>query len=406
MGLPLLAFEYRLYPNRVQIAGLENSLELCRQAYNFLLEKLNFQSVQGKIDVGELQHSLVELKEKSPEFNGVYSKALQPECGRLRANLRSLAALKRIGRNVGKLRFKGREWFKTFSYNQSGFRLSQTKAKKGILELSKIGGINVKLHRPFDGRIKQVTLKNRCGKWYAIIITDAVAKRVCGDAVVGIDLGVNHFLVDSKGCVVAHPHNIDKYAEKMVIAQRNLARKKRGSKNRLKARLRVAKIHDNVLRARKDFLHKISSKYVAKCKTIVVEDLNIAGIVRSSYNARNVVDASWGRFLQMLCFKAESAGCRVVNVNPINTSRECCNCGYLKDMPLWQRTFKCDSCGMELDRDLNAAKNILYRFTGREPVLARELPSTQAIGQGGLMKQKAMQLKRMSLKCTNRFSSR
>ena len=166
----MLSYEFRLYPNQIGRFGLERSLEFCRQAYNFLLGKLNQQSLAGKIDVGAIKHSIVELKYLNPEFNEVYSKALQPECDRLFSNLCSLSALKRKGKKVGALRFKGRDWFKTFSYNQSGFWLEMLKGKKGVLHLSKIGGIKIRVHRQVEGKIKQVTLKNRLGKWFAILI--------------------------------------------------------------------------------------------------------------------------------------------------------------------------------------------------------------------------------------------
>ncbi|MBI4210667.1 MAG: transposase [Candidatus Diapherotrites archaeon] len=292
----MLSYVFRLYPNRIQALGLERSLELCRQAYNFLLEKLNQQSLSGKIDVGAVKHSIVELKNVRPEFNEVYSKALQPECDRLFSNLRSLRRLKKNGTKVGALRFKGKDWFKTFSYNQSGFGLEMVKSKKGILHLSKIGSIKIKVHRSVEGNIRQVTLKNRLGKWFAILITNATPKRMCGEKVLGLDLGINNYLVDSDGDKVAHPHNVDKYAQRLALAQRDLARKKKGSGNRKKARLWVAKVHEKIERSRNDFLHKLSAIYVRKCREIVVEDLNIAGMARSARNARNIMDASWQGF--------------------------------------------------------------------------------------------------------------
>ncbi|MBI4210097.1 MAG: IS200/IS605 family element transposase accessory protein TnpB, partial [Candidatus Diapherotrites archaeon] len=326
----------------------------------------------------------------------VYSKALQPECDRLFSNLRSLKALKKKGRKVGALRFKGKDWFKTFSYNQSGFRLEMVKSKKGILHLSKIGTINIKVHRPIEGRVKQVTLKNRLGKWFAILITDANPKRMCGKKVLGLDLGISNYLVDSNGNRVAHPHNIDKHVQCLTLAQRDLARKKRGSGNRKKARLTVAKVHEKIERARNDFLHKLSAKYVKGCRTIVVEDLNIVGMARSARNARNIMDSSWARFLQMLAYKAGSAGCELAKVNPRNTTKACSKCGNIQEMPLWQRTYSCGNCGIELDRDYNAAINILNKYTGRVPALARESPST-LVGQGDSMKQETTLVERLAV---------
>jgi len=406
-GWVVLSYVFRLYPNMGQRAALDFSLESCRQTYNSLLEKLRQQSRDGKIDAGKIKHSIVDLKKARPELSGVYSKALQPECDRLFSNLRSLKQLKKNGKKVGMLRFKGKDWFKTFSYSQSGFKLEMLKGKKGVLRLSKIGGIKVKVHRPVEGKIKQVTLKNRLGKWFAILITEANPARMHGEKVLGIDLGINNYLVDSEGIRVAHPHNIDKYAKRLAFAQTNLARKKRGSSNKQKARFEVAKVHGKIERSRNDFLHKLSSAYVGKCKTIVVEDLNVTGMMRSFRNARNIADASWSKFLQMLAYKAASAGCELAKINPRNTTKTCSKCGSIREMPLWKRTYSCGSCGVELDRDYNAAINILHKFTGREPALAREPPTTQAIGQGGLMKQETTTLKQLAiLSDACRFSGR
>ncbi|MBI4210621.1 MAG: IS200/IS605 family element transposase accessory protein TnpB [Candidatus Diapherotrites archaeon] len=386
----MISYAFRLYPNRVQALGLVHSLELCRQAYNFLLEKLR----TGKASRNKVQHELVKLKKARSEFNEVHSKALQLESYRLFSNLRSLKALKKKGRKVGALRFKGKDWFKTFSYNQFGFKLEMVKSKKGILHLSKIGNIKIKVHRPVEGRIKQVTLKNRLGKWFAILITDANPKRVCGEKVLGLDLGINNYLVDSEGNKISHPHNIGKHAQRLALAQRDLARKRKGSSNRKKARLAVAKVHEKIERCRNDFLHKLSAKYVKGCRTIVVEDLNIIGMVHSARNARNIMDSSWARFLQMLAYKAGSAGCELAKISPRNTTKTCSRCGSLKEMPLWQRTYKCGDCGVVMDRDYNSAVNILNKFMGRGPALARE-PSNTKFWQGDSMKQEAMASQRL-----------
>ncbi len=245
------------------------------------------------------------------------------------------------------------------------------------------------------------------GKWFAILVTDANPKRVHGEKVIGIDLGINNYLVDSDGNKAAHPHNIDKHQSALALAQRNLARKKRGSSNRKKARFAVAKVHEKIERARNDFLHKLSAGYVMKCRAIVVEDLNVIGMMRSIHNARNMADASWAKFLQMLRYKAESAGCEFAKVNPKNTTKTCSRCGSIKEMPLWERTYRCGNCGIVMDRDYNSSINILNKFTGREPALAREPPATRAIGQGGSMKQETTTLKQFAvLSSACRFSGR
>jgi len=153
-------YKFRMYPNKQVREKLDFALDICRQTYNNLLEEMNN---QVKINRGEIQHKIVTLKETRPELKEVYSKTLQYECYRLFSNLSALRELKKKGHKVGRLRFKGKEWFKTMSYNQSGFSFEQDK-KKGLLHLSKIGNIKVKSHRLVEGSIKQVTLKKSLGK--------------------------------------------------------------------------------------------------------------------------------------------------------------------------------------------------------------------------------------------------
>ena len=237
--------------------------------------------------------------------------------------------------------------------------------------------------------IKQITLKKSLGKWYAMIVTDFIQVRNCGEKEIGIDLGINNYIMDSEGNSIAHPKTIDKYADELKTAQQDLSRKKKGSHNRSKARFRVAKVHEKIERVRNDFLHKLSNQYVKDCKLIVVENLAIKDMMQSSYNAKNIADASWNRFIQFLCYKAESAGCKVEKINPKNTTKQCSNCGNLQKMPLWIRTYKCSSCGFEIDRDLNSAINIKSKFIGSERANVENNSSVQ-IEQELSMKQEAI----------------
>jgi len=378
-------YKFAMYPSKQSREKLDLSLDICRQTYNNLLEEMNN---QVKINRKAVQHKIVLLKETKPELKQVYSKTLQYECYRLFSNLSALRELKKHGKKVGRLRFKGRDWFKTISYNQSGFWFEQ-KGKKGILELSKIGIIQVKSHRQVEGNIKQITLKKSLGKWYCMIVTDFIQKRICGEKEIGIDLGINNYIMDSEGNSITHPKIIDKYADELKIAQQDLSRKKKGSHNRSKARFRVAKIHDKIERVRNDFLHKLSNQYIENCKLIVVENLAIKEMMGSCYNAKNIADASWGKFVQYLTYKAESADCKIVKIDPKNTTKQCSNCGNIQKMPLWIRTYKCNSCGFEINRDLNAAINIKNKFIGSERANVENNPSVQ-IEQGLSMKQEAI----------------
>jgi len=383
----MIAYKFRMYPNEETKEKLDFALDICRQTYNNLLEEMNN---QVKIDRKAVQHKIVELKKINSELKKIYSKTLQYECYRLFSNLSALRELKKHGKKVGRLRFKGKDWFKTISYNQSGFWFEQ-KGKRGILELSKIGIIKIKSHRQVEGKIKQITIKKSLGKWYCMVVTDLIQKRVCGEKEIGIDFGINNYIMDSEGNSIAHPKTIDKYATKLKIAQQDLSKKKKGSHNRSKSRFRVAKLHEKIEKTRNDFLHKLSYKYVKDCKLIVLEDLQIKNMMQSFYNAKNIADASWGRFVQFLCYKAESASCKVEKINPKNTTKKCSNCGNLQRIPLWIRTYKCSCCGFEIDRDLNSAINIKNKFMSQELAHVENNPSVQ-IEQGLSMKQEALSL--------------
>ena len=349
----MITYKFRLYPNKEHREKLDCALDICRQTYNILLEELNNQVI---IDKNIIASVLPDLKICEPRFKDVYSKALQPVVDQLFRNLSALSAIKKKGRRVGRLRFKGKGWYKTFSYNQSGFKLD-SKTKK--LSLSKIGDVNIKLHREVEGVIKQVTLKKSNNNWYAYIITDAKIKRKCGKKTLGVDLGINNFLVDSEGSKVEHPKILENNLNILKIKQKKLSKKKKGSNNRKKAKKKLSKLHEKITNTRNDFLHKTSTELIKKSKIIILEKLNIKQMMQQPhFNAKNIADSSWNRFVQLLTYKADNAGCKIIRVNPKNTTKTCSNCGSVQDMPLHKRTYECQFCSLVLDRDHNAAINI------------------------------------------------
>ncbi len=348
----MLANKFRLYPNKEQTEKLEFALDTCRQAYNMMLGELNEQIV---IDRNMIQAMLPDLKICEPKFKQVYSKTLQYECYRLFSNLSALRVLKGNHKKVGRLRFKGKGWFKTINYNQSGFSLENNK-----LHLSKIGEIKIKVHRKVIGNIKQIQIKRELNKWYAIIITNAKKEINCGERIIGIDLGINNYLVYNDGNKIKNPKILEHNLKKLKYLNKELSRKKKGSNNRNKARIKLQKLYLQISNKRDDFLHKLTTNLVKDCKIIVMEDLNIKQMSQQKYfNSRNMLDCSWGKFATFLDYKAESAGCQVIKVNPKNTTKTCSQCGSIQDMPLYKRTYECVECDFVIDRDYNSAKNIL-----------------------------------------------
>ena len=383
-----ITYKFRLYPKKAEQEKLETAREICRQTYNYLLAELDEGYTKN-----EIQNYLLDLKVCYPEMNDVHSKVLQMENQRLFGNLSSLVKLKKHGKKVGRLRFKGKNWFKTFTYNQSGFELIHLRAKKGILFLSKIGDIPIKLHRRVEGNIKNITVKKSNGRWYASISTDAVIKRVCGDKEIGIDVGIENYIYDSEGNVYENPKHFDNYHQELKTAQQSLSKKEKRSNSRIKARFRVAKIHEKIANARDDFIHKLSTNFIKKCKFIAIEKLNIKNLIGISYNAKNIADASWGKLSCYLHYKAENAGCVVIDVDPAYTTRDCNFCGYRnRKLFLWQRKFCCEECGKELPRDYNSAMNILAR--GKELASLEKASNTeQLVQQEVSMKAEAITLK-------------
>lgn len=354
-----ITHKFRLYPSGQMEQKLLWTLEKCRLVYNDMLDGLNKQDKPNRL---ELQAMLPKLKQQYPELQDVYSKTLQYEPYRLFSNLRALAQLKKRGRKVGKLRFKGRAWFKTFTYNQSGFRIEMTGKRCQTLCLSKIGEIPIRMHRSFRGTIKQITIKKyKSGKWYASLSVEqkkAIKPHRMRKAV-GIDLGLTNIVTDSDNRHTCSPQYLRKSLKKLRRESRRFSRTKKKSNNRDKQRIGLAKVYERINNQRDDFLHKLSYAYIKKYDFIAVENLRISNMVKNKYLSLSIMDASWSRFMQFLSYKAENAGKIVVKVEPKNTSQKCSQCGEMVKKSLKVRMHKCPYCGIKLDRDYNASLNIL-----------------------------------------------
>ena len=325
----------RIYPSKTIQERLNEQIELCRWLYNRLLWECNkARENGGKITKGEAQAMIVELKKENPKLKKVYSKVLQMVNYQLFSNMRALSRLKKKGRKIGRLRYK-EGWFKTLNFNQSGFKLSER------LILSKVGEIPIKPHREIKGVIKGVIIKReKSGKWFAIFqVEDKPEPLPKINREVGIDVGVKHFLTDSVGRQIENPRFYEKSLKRIRWLHKELSRKKKGSNNREKARVRLAKVYEKLINQRNDFLHKLSRFYVDNYDVIVMEGLRITNMVRNHWLAKAILDSSWNKFFEMLSYKAERAGRIVLKVNPRGTSKGDEN----------------------LDRDYRASINILNR---------------------------------------------
>jgi putative transposase len=356
----MLAYKLRLYPNKEEERRLLRTKELCRQTYNKFLELY----YGGEHDRFKLQALLPVWKRTDDDLVGVHSKVLQYELHRLFSNLAALRELKKRDRKVGKLRFKPSQRFRTITYNQSGFSVLPKNEKFGLLHLSKIGDIPIRLHRAIEGTIKGVTIKHMpSGKWFAFLLVDngkVSRELVLIDTVVGIDVGLEHYAVDSDGNEIENPRHLKRELKKLRREQRRLSRKQKGSRNREKQRIVVARTHERVENQRNDFQHKLARHYIDNYDLIVTEKLDAREMIENGHLARSISDASWSSFNQKLAYKAESAGKLFVQVDARYTSQTCPRCDRVEAKSLSQRTHDCP-CGYKDTRDHASSLVILER---------------------------------------------
>jgi len=318
----MIAYKFRLYPTDEQEENLLFILERCRWLYNKMLSIIN--ECEGIPPKRKMQSMLPKLKEQREELKEVNAKTLQMVVFMLYNNLKVLAELKKKGKKVGKLRYKKYGKLKSFILNQSGFKLIRTGNRLDKLYISKVGEVPIRVHRSIEGRIKQVIIKRYgSGEWFALLCVEGAETPLKKDIekAVGIDLGIKSFLTDSEGRAIENPRFYERDSERLRIEHRKLSRKKRRSKNWLKQLRRLCKVYERIERKRDDFLHKLSRFYVDNYDLIVVEDLEVENMKRNHNLSAQISDASWGKFLRFLSYKAARAGKTVVRVSPRGTSK-------------------------------------------------------------------------------------
>jgi len=261
----------------------------------------------------------------------------------------------KAGEEPGYPRFKGQGWYKSFTYPQAGFKLEGSK-----LTLSKIGSIRIFKRRGVDGRIKTCAIKkDNLGHWYAILVSEVGdVSPIEPKTAVGVDVGLKSLVTLSTGEAIQYPRYYIKMQGKLAAAQRCGDRKKKGSKNRAKARIKEAKISRRVTNLRDEFLHQISRKIVDSADLIVFENLNIKGMLKNHRLAKHIQDHAWGKLIQFTRSKAAKAGKIVELVDARYTSQKCSQCGIMVPKTLADRVHLCPNCGLEMDRDINASLNI------------------------------------------------
>jgi putative transposase len=348
-----------VYPTKAQVTVLDRALNICCDVYNSLVnERTALYEIVGKSpDYYAQKKEIATWKPQHPELTLVHSQVLQDVCKRVDLAFQSFFRRVKSGEEPGYPRFRGKGWYDSLTYPQYG---KGCEIRNGVLWLSKIGEVKIKLHRPIMGEIKTCSLRRLNNKWFACFSVDADAERLPESAErIGVDVGIENFATLSDGSKIANPRFFRNEEAALAKSQRKLSKQAKGSKERRKARKVVVRVHERIRNRRHDFVHQTARRLVNKYGVIAVEDLNVKGMLKHHSLAKSTSDASWSMFRSVLASKAENAGRRVEAVEPAYTSQDCSMCGFRVKKKLSERIHSCPNCGLVLDRDHNAAINIL-----------------------------------------------
>ena len=353
-------YKFRLYPNKEQIDLLARHFGCSRFVYNYFLnQRIEQYRLTGKSDNFYAQcKDLTELKKKDETswLKEVNSQSLQ-----FAIKCLEVAYTNFFQKRTKFPKYKSKRSKNSFTAPQfasiSDNRLFIPKFR---------GGIKCRVHREIKGKIGKVTVsKTPSGKYFASVLTEENYETPFEktNKSVGLDMGLKDLIITSEGEVFKNNRYTRKYEDKLVGAQRHLSRKKKGSKGFENQRLKVARLHEKISNSRTDYLHKCSISLVSRYDTICIEDLNVKGMMRDHRLAKSISDASWGSFVNMITYKADWNGKKVIKIDRYFPSSQTCNvCGnvnkQIKNLSI--RDWECPSCHTHHNRDVNAAINILH----------------------------------------------
>ncbi len=364
------SYKTELDPNNAQRTLFAKHAGTARFVYNWgLAKRIGEYKLTGKSSSGIDQHKQLNALKES-EFPWMYevSKCVAQEA------LRNLEkAFQNFFRNCKQGKKPGFPKFKSKHRSKQSFRFSYVNGVQiGSINLPKIGWVRLKErdYIPVDAKINSVTVSEKTGRWFVSVqVEEPIAVSENQGPAIGLDLGLKSFVVGSDGSFIPSPKFLNKSLKRLKRLSRRHSRKKKGSQNRKKSAKRLVKLHYRIANQRKNFLHKTSTRLAKTKSIIVVEDLNVKGIVRNHSLARSISDAGWSEFVRQLEYKCTWNGGKLVKIGRFfPSSKTCSNCGFVKEeLKLSERTYQCESCGFALDRDLNAARNILKQGTGSSP---------------------------------------
>lgn len=356
------AFKFKIKrPSKAIVAKFENTLNLTRELYNAALQERigAYKECQISLNYYSQANQLIEIKESRTEFENIHSQILQAVLKRLDKTFKAFFNRVKRGEKAGFPRFKGKNFFNSFCFPQSGFRLDGNN-----LHLSKIGKVKIHLSQKMLGKVKTCTIKREVSGWFVIftVETEREILPITGESV-GIDAGIENFLTLSNGEQIENFKYFEASQKEVRCKQRSVSRKKKGSKSRKDAIINLRKTHEKIKNQRNDFAHKLSTRIIKEFDVIAIEDLNILGMSRGILS-KQIHDVAWNSFFQKLEYKAECAGKKLVKVNPNGTSQTCI-CGEKVEKTLAQRWHHCLECGLSIHRDIVSAKVVLQRAVGQ-----------------------------------------
>lgn len=359
----LKTYKYRLYPNKDQRLYLAKTFGCTRLIYNLMLSERIETYNKYKDDKEELKKQ----KHPTPAKYKVDYEFLKEVDSLALANAQM--NLDKAYKNFFRDKSVGFPRFKSKKKNRHSFTTNNQKGtiyiEKGYIKIPKLKSmIKVKQHREFEGLIKSCTVSQTpSGKYFISILVETQIKELeTIDKKVGIDLGIKDFAITSDGDIFSNPKWLRKSEKRLAKLQKDLARKEKGSKNRNKSRIKVAKLYEKITNQRKDYLHKLSSKLIRENQSIVIEDLKVANMMKNRKLSKVIGEVSWHEFRLLLEYKSKWYG-RELIIAPSNyaSSQLCSECGnkssQTKDLSC--RIYNCPECGMTLDRDINASRNLL-----------------------------------------------